>query len=149
MDWDEINSPLARVCALFMERDSYLLRVNANERSMTHRFAAYLQVEFNDFDVDCEYNRQGELPKTLRAEANDKVSADDTDATTVFPDTIVHRRGTSANLLVIEAKKDGRSIERDIAKLDAFKKDASYLYKFAVLLSFTTGDRPDLRFDRS
>ena len=34
-------------------------------------------------------------------------SADDTNSVTVFPDIIVHRRGTAQNLLVVEVKEAG------------------------------------------
>lgn len=40
----------------FYEKERYLLENNANERSLTHKLAEYLNLEFQDFDVDCEYN---------------------------------------------------------------------------------------------
>ena len=39
--------------------DLYLLQVDANERSISHRFGMYLQQELPDYSVDCEYSRDG------------------------------------------------------------------------------------------
>lgn len=64
--------------------------------------------EFPDFDVDCEYNRDGVAPKKI-GHLGLYPDDDDTEAETVFPDIIVHRRGTEQNYLVIEAKKSTRS----------------------------------------
>jgi hypothetical protein len=40
-----------------MEFDDFLLEKDVNERSITHKLAEYMQQEFKDWDVDCEYNR--------------------------------------------------------------------------------------------
>jgi hypothetical protein len=146
--WNDILERLNRAKNAFLERDLYLLEVNANERSMTHKFAEYLQAEFPDFSVDCEFNRKGTLPKELYVTIESVVSEDDLDARTVFPDIIVHHRGQRANLLVIEAKKSGVDDTRDRQKLDAFKTDEGYQYEYAVLMRFTTGQRPDIHFER-
>ncbi len=51
----------------FLKNDSYLLQVDANERSITHRFAIYLEDEFPDYNVDCEYNREcADIKKTKK-----------------------------------------------------------------------------------
>ena len=42
-----------------IERDSFLFEADANERSITHKLAEYLQAQFQDWNVDCEYNRNG------------------------------------------------------------------------------------------
>ena len=88
---------------LFKE-DHYLLEEDANERSISHRLALYLQEMFPKWDVDCEYNRNLKEVKSLNMPSS-CVSWDDTEARTVFPDIIVHHRGTNENLLVIEMKK--------------------------------------------
>jgi hypothetical protein len=146
--WDNVLERLNRARAIFLERDSYLLEVNANERSMTHKFACYLQDEFPDFNVDCEFNRQGSLPKELYVTVASDIAENDEDAKTVFPDIIVHHRGLRSNLLVIEAKKSGHDNTRDRQKLDAFKADEDYLYTYAVLMRFVTGRRPDIVIER-
>lgn len=92
----------------FMEYDSFLLKENANERSITHKLAEYLQQEFIDWNVDCEYNRMvngdSNDPKRIHLPVED-VRSNDTEAKTVFPDIIIHKRNKRKNLLVIEVKK--------------------------------------------
>jgi len=146
--WENILERLYRARATFLARDAYLLEVNANERSMTHKFAEYLQYEFPDFNVDCEFNRKGSLPKELHITVASDVPENDEDAKTVFPDIIVHHRGQRANLLVIEAKKSGRDDTRDRQKLEAFKADEDYQYTYAVLMRFVTGKHPDILIER-
>ena len=46
--------------------DAYLLRIDGNERSITHRLAMYLQDEFEGWDVDCEYNRDHHSPDHVK-----------------------------------------------------------------------------------
>jgi len=125
-----------------LNEDADLLAVGINERSITHRLAVHLTPLFPEWDVDCEYNRNGHDPKTLNF-GTDTVDTDDTDATTVYPDVIVHRRGTDHNLLVIEAKKadNTEGPERDIRKLEAFIDQLGYQYAAAVV--FSTGAAPD------
>ena len=143
MEWPEVLNKLERAKAAFLEADSYLLDVGANERSMTHKFAEYLQREFTGWTVDCEYNRDGDIPKRLRLRMHERVSIADEDAQTVFPDIVVHHRGRQAegelrNLLVIEAKKstNRESIaSTDSEKLEAFQ-GTEYRYRYAAFLLF-------------
>jgi hypothetical protein len=115
--------------------DTDLLRFDVNERSITHRLAVYLGEEISgDWDVDVEYNREGEneVSKSVsmgnfRSEISDDIDPEDLDAKTVYPDIIVHTRGEQhENLLVIEAKKSGRSGEYDREKINAYKCDLHY-----------------------
>ena len=124
----------------FIERDRYLLEVDANERSITHRIALYLQAEFPNLDVDCEYNRDNHEPKELMLPGGEPDSYD-TNAQTVYPDIILHRRGTRENHLVIEFKKTTPQIndEKDFIKLIAFKHQFNYQY--ALFIELETGRR--------
>jgi hypothetical protein len=87
--------------------DAYLFEADVNERSISHKFATYLQNEFHCWNVDCEFNRDGLDPKRLNllSISSLEVRSDDVEAKTVYPDIIVHYRGTKENLLVIEIKK--------------------------------------------
>lgn len=76
-----------------LKHDSHLLEIDANERSITFRFAMYLQAYLQDWDVDCEFNRDGVEPKK-RGHLGLHPDSEDEDAKTVFPDVIAHRRGT-------------------------------------------------------
>jgi hypothetical protein len=130
---DEIVKRLHAAYEGLLEHDRALLEVDANERSMTHKFAEHLQAEFSGWNVDCEYNRNGELPKRLVGTA-EAVSTDNTDGKTVFPDVIVHHRGTIENLLVIEAKKSTTAATgRDVEKLRAYKAEHGYQFAFSVV----------------
>jgi hypothetical protein len=134
---------MARVSAAIkrlFEEDVQLLRIDVNERSISHRLALHLQHEFPEWDVDCEYNRkQHNDVKRLDLPVG-SVSSNDTDAKTVFPDIIIHRRTKPDNLLVIEIKKTTSrvSCEADFRKLAAFKSQLGYSY--ALFLRFATGN---------
>lgn len=125
-----------RVLAAYNEllsRDSDLLTVDANERSITHKLAEYLQRRFSDWNVDCEYNRARGLPKRIESGRRD-ASIRDTDARTAFPDIIIHKRGTEENLVVIEAKKSTTvSGSDDRVKLHAYLADHRYRHAFEIL----------------
>jgi hypothetical protein len=136
----EPGAALMRALRIFLERDSYLLRVDANERSITFQIARYLAAEFPEFDVDCEYNRDGVDPKKLRY-MDLNPDKEDTFARTVFPDIIVHRRNSENNYLVIEAKKTTNRDSRDIDfdKLAGYKRDLRYRY--ALFLELAVGEK--------
>ena len=140
MDKNEVESKLQDAITKFEGKEKHLLKVNTNERSITHKLAEYLQVEFEGWNVDCEYNRIKDLPKMLSI-SKQKIESDDEKATTVYPDIIVHKRGKQENLLVIEAKKvpcDSKDRDYDIRKLKAFKEQLGY--DFAVFLEID-GDK--------
>jgi hypothetical protein len=134
-----LDKALAELCA----NHAHLFSVDANERSITHWLAAILARLLPGLDVDCEYNRSGELPKRLRRNGGQHVSADDSDAQSVYPDVIVHRRGPDANFLVIEAKKTtrARAVIDDIEKLKGYTEPASaggLGYRCGALVVFET-----------
>lgn len=129
-----------------LNRDSYLLKNNVNERSVSHRLAMYLQSQFPDWHVDCEYNRNHDDVKRLELDV--RVTTDlDLDAVTVFPDIIVHRRATDENLLVIEIKKSTsrESSDYDLKKLNAFKKELGY--QFAIFVLLPSGKKSTAQID--
>lgn len=116
-----------------IEADEYLLRIDANERSITFRFAFYLQRRLPEWTIDCEYNRDGVDPKRL-GHLGLYPDSEDEDAKTVFPDVIVHQRGGNENYLVIEFKKSTSRIGRevDLAKLQGYKQQLGYQYALFV-----------------
>lgn len=122
-------------CALndLLERDHYLLWIDANERSITFRFAMHLQTHLQDWQIDCEYNRDGVEPKKLEYLGLHPDSEDD-EAKTVFPDVIAHRRGTKHNFLVLEFKKSTSRIDRQIdrQKLIGYKRQLGYSHALFV-----------------
>lgn len=134
-----IESVLDHVARMFMERDGVLLTFRAHERTVTHRVAVYLESHFPDWHVDCEYNRHGvgTDPK------------EDDEGERVFPDIIVHHRGTPDNLLVIEAKPEWRGEPQLISDRDKLGRIVrAHRYEHAYLMRFWEGERPGLRFER-
>lgn len=135
-----VRNKLVSAYQQLVSNDADLLKADVNERSITHKLAEYLQNEFPEYDVDCEYNRNGLDPKRLIAFKRD-IKSDDADGTTVFPDIIIHHRGTIDNFVVIEAKKSNNGIGRDIEKLKAYKNELGY--RFAYLVRFPVGKKLD------
>lgn len=119
-----------------IDNDAYLLQIDANERSISHRFAMYLQTQLSNWHVDCEYNRDGICPKRL-GHLDLRPDSEDTDSKTVFPDIIAHVRGTSENYLVIELKKSTSTVCRgvDFNKLRGYKRDLRYQYALFIELA--------------
>lgn len=135
MNEEEARLALSTALERVIEDDTDLLKYDVNERSITHRLAVYLEEEVGgEWNVDVEYNREGEdeVSKSismehLKSKISDDVDPEDLDAKTVYPDVIVHNRGERyENLLVIEAKKSGRSGEYDREKLTAYKEELRY-----------------------
>lgn len=141
---DEIEGKVKASLRKLRKHDKYLLDNNLNERTITYKLATYIQEEFQDFNVDCEYNRFDDLVKRIEVPKYN-VNWDDTEARTIFPDIIVHKRGTQENnLLVIEIKKSSNS---DSGIIDRMKLKAlikyPYNYKFGLFLRIKIDDIDD------
>jgi hypothetical protein len=119
---------------VLQKNDSFLLENKANERTVAHKFAEYLQKQFPDWNVDCEYNRMGtdlkELDGIKECDGHRKTNR-------VFPDIIVHQRNQERNLIVIELKKNGLDPLCDIKKLRLFTKTGGrYCYSLGLFIQF-------------
>lgn len=150
MDWTfytrpEVESILLKAIRKLQERDNIFLdeAFDINERSVTHRLGMYLAELFPDEDVDCEYNRQYNDDSDEYIAKNVELSViengltlKDTEAKTVYPDIIVHRRNTSRNLLAVEVKmawKSGKG-QFDEIKAEAYRKRLDYHYSTYLVL---------------
>ena len=102
---DDLEEKIIRAADGLLKHDAYLLAHDVNERSITHQLAIHVKQQFPEWDVDCEYNRNHDNVKRLDLPPRNNIRAGDLNATTVFPDVIVHRRGSDDNLVVIEVKK--------------------------------------------
>jgi hypothetical protein len=124
---------VAHALSELLVNDHDLLGIDANERSITFRFAMYLQLRFPGLTVDCEYNRDGTEPKRL-GHLELYPDSEDDEAKTVFPDVIVHRRGTRQNHLVLEFKKSTSRVDRqiDLRKLRGYKQQLGYEHALFV-----------------
>jgi len=134
---EEIGGLIISALTTFLRQDYYLLQADVNERSLTHRVGIYLQDEMPAWDVDCEYNRDDHDPKELYL-PDCHPDSHDTNAQTVYPDIIVHRRGKQENLLVIEFKKTSSNVsdDKDFIKLREYKNQLEYMY--ALFVEFDT-----------
>lgn len=137
MEFAEVNKQMEKAIHQLYTKDRYLMEENVNERSITHRIGMYLQELFEDWDVDCEYNRDGHDKKTI---PSNKWESDDKESS-VYPDIIIHKRGHKGpNLLVIEAKKTGTTgTERDLVKLRSYKQCLKYEYAAFIRIDIGKG----------
>jgi hypothetical protein len=136
---DAVGERLTRALDRLLREDLFLLQSDVNERSISHKLAEYLQLEFSGWHVDCEYNRQGHDPKRLDLKVH-WTSTDDPQARTVYPDIIVHHRNSDENLLVIEIKKSTNPDRGDFdrEKLAAFISQLGYRYGAFIVIGTNT-----------
>jgi hypothetical protein len=119
----------------FYAREAYLLEKDAGERTLSHRLAVYIERQFPDWEVDCDYNRLGE--RRLLLPKGTIVSTDDALGKSVYPDIVVHRRAVPKNLLAVEVRKaaNHQPIEHDRHKLQALTDpDLWFAYWIGVLV---------------
>jgi hypothetical protein len=140
-----------------IRRDADLFHRDVSERSICHWLATYLarpsrfgrpdDDRATGYDVDCEYNRNGQfaksygedLPPSLMALLREHSTRKDVESVAAYPDIIVHHRDTNArNFVMIEAKKTtGVGQDLDRLKLNAFGR-GQYKYKVRASLLFET-----------
>ncbi len=108
----KIKNLISKALDELYEKDIYLIdnrpidlsgsdnRHHVGERTIVFRFAYYMQglldldEDYKNFNLDCEYNRNGIKEKKLPSFPNG-----------TYPDIILHKRGRNdSNLLVIEVK---------------------------------------------
>jgi hypothetical protein len=121
-----------------LERDAMLFQNDVAERAITHRLANYLQEQFAEWDVDCEYNRNLNDVKRLKEICN---PTNNENGASVFPDIIIHKRMTDNNFIVIEVKKTTNTTpdDCDMQKLEAFRNELGY--KHGLFIRFKAGTK--------
>lgn len=119
--------------------DSYLLEHDVHEQTISSTLACYIRARIarlctsgqRKWNVDAEYNRNGDSPKSLNGIGN------------VKPDIIIHIRGQNNplgnefnNLLIVEIKKDPSLLDEtgDLSKIQAFINDNPFHYCFGLFL---------------
>src|SRR5690606_8797769 len=138
-----IKIKVDKAISKLFELDQYLLTNDMNERTIVHKFAIYLQEQFCEYHVDCEYNKnidevngskniyilKSELDK-FRKQTNNEVknNGEEYAMISIYPDIVIHRRGENkSNLLIIEIKKstyrtdsdyDNKNLKCNTVKLD-------------------------------
>jgi hypothetical protein len=94
---DKVIEAVERLLA----RDLYLFVHRVGERAISHRLAIYVEAQFPEWDVDCEYDRDGEARKMIP----DGSGNEDDEGSAVLPDIIVHHRGPGGNHCVFRSSR--------------------------------------------
>jgi len=119
--------------------DFYLLEHDVHEQTISSTLACYIRGRIarlctsgqREWNVDAEYNRNGDSPKSLNGIGN------------VKPDIIIHKRGLNNpcgnefnNLLIVEIKKNPSpdDMKGDLIKIQAFINDNPFRYCFGLFL---------------
>ena len=135
----------------FLEKEKDIIKNDTNERTLTQRLAFYLElqlrknIKYENYSVDCEYNRKEEDIKRLKFGKN-------TDKKEIYPDIIVHQRKIKNNLIAIEMKKTtSRNTDKikDIEKLKALtdeKNCYSYILGIYFELDITDNNNNIINF---
>ncbi len=112
---------------------------SVHERSTAHRLAVHFERLFAEWNVDCEYDRDGQLQKSLIGIAGcDKHKA----THEILPDIIVHHRqgeGRENNLLVVEIKKHATEDRCDRRKLELLTNSGGH-YQYQLGLYINIGN---------
>ncbi|MFC0427465.1 hypothetical protein [Chryseobacterium scophthalmum] len=148
-----------------IEKDYWLIEKDLSEQSICHKLALYIQNEFNgyDLDIDCEYNGditrdnerksisilKSELKalKLLKEKEENDLEKEYTNRA-VFPDIIIHKRGSlKYNLCIIEVKKSSSNIPfvYDDLKLKSYTSedyDNNLDYQIGVFVKIIVGTKP-------
>ncbi|WP_113661526.1 hypothetical protein [Pedobacter nanyangensis] len=169
-DINVINSVKIALDTLLQTSDVWLLKNDLSEQSVSHRIAFHLDALFPDFNVDCEYNGDIDRANNRKAisilknelkqfgllrgkEASDLEKEFTTRA--VFPDIIIHKRGSNENnLCILEVKKSTSIVDYnyDIIKLRAYtsnRYDNNLVYQIGIFIEAIVGkNKPsfNLRF---
>jgi hypothetical protein len=153
-DW-EYGDCFVKAVENFVDNEKFLLVNDLNERTISHKLAEYLQKYFQDhYNVDCEYNKMLKndkyKPKRLHLDNYiQKISTDDDKGKTVFPDIVIHTRGSDRhNFVVIEIKKKSNSSLKekkfDFLKLKTFTTELKY--ELGIYLEFDKKKVSELKF---
>lgn len=127
-----LKAKLLKALEKLYEKDGELLKIEASERSIAFRLGIYLDELFRNTDliVDCEYNREEDIPKELRGK-------------NIYPDLIVHKRKIhEGNRMILEIKSGERNnnkrFNNDKEKLEAFTEEKPYEYKIGAHIFITS-----------
>ena len=126
---------LQKAVAECYSKDNYLIEQSMEQASVARVFY-YMQTLINfderfvylkDYNLDCEYNKNGQhIKATPRCKNGTR------------PDMILHERGSNNhNILVVEFKSDNGSRGNrvnDIIKLEDFTSEYVYKYQLGVLV---------------
>ena len=141
-EWKEIKGKIIRsLIKLYQDDECLFTRNNGRclaERCIVFRFAHYLQNEFNDYFVDCDFNSASVDNKPVSGKPI--TNPDGQLITKRFIDIIIHKRslGINSNLICFEIKKwtnhNTINIEKDKNNLRVLTSEYGYQYGFHITL---------------
>ncbi|MDD4957337.1 MAG: hypothetical protein PHH49_04935 [Candidatus Omnitrophica bacterium] len=131
--------------------DAFLFERNygqgVGERCLTFRLAHYLQLQFDSYHVDCDFNSSWEIiydekgvPIEIMERHGKIIPNPDGSTTGRFVDIIIHRRilGGSNDFLCFEIKKwnncSSGNIAKDYNNLEVMTSQYGYKYGFHVII---------------
>lgn len=129
---EEVEAFVVESCDFVKEKQPMLFmkKHNVHERTLTAEIKSVLEKRFEDFHINCEYNRMTDengvqIPKRIG------LDPDSEDPSSVYPDIIVHRQEDGLhNFLIIEVKMSWKNDKKqdDIKKLNLYIKELNYKY---------------------
>lgn len=121
----KINSCVDKIYS----KDKYLFDCKVCERCLMFRLAYYLQAEFPDYFVDCEFNKMGfnEYKHEYKVEPTRQGS----DLKKMYADIIVHKRNSDArdNFICLEIKRTKNGLDNDLERLKIMTNQNGFRYK--------------------
>jgi hypothetical protein len=125
MNEEEVRALIQAACARLYRRHRTLIDFRAHERTIAGRLAGYLELLFDGWDVDADYNREGNAGDPKHDEQG-----------LIVPDIIIHRRGQrrGANLVAMEMKGYWNREDRGIDEEQLRRMAAEYGYQFLFRL---------------
>lgn len=131
MENAEVREKLRLAIKELYEKDFSLIQRKCCERSIVFRLGIYLNNIFEEYDIDCEYNKNGDCIKSLSSRRYN------------FPDIIVHKREEKGNnLLIIEVKTpndtNDKHFKNDFDKLKGFTSKVKYEYTHGAHIFIST-----------
>ena len=129
---EDIETIIIDSCDIVKEKQPMLFmkKHNIHERTLAAELKSVMEEKFNEFHVNCEYNRMTDengvqIPKRIGLKPDSK------DPSSVYPDIIVHRQEDGLhNLLIVEIKMSWKNQKKqdDIDKLNLYIKELKYKY---------------------
>ena len=130
----DLKTHTQRAINTLYARDSKLFEIRVAEWAIAHRLAVYLEQEIPGWNVDCEYNKQGEHSDAKTNAKTGRVTEK------TRPDIILHHRGQTLpkhNLLLVELKFD--TVADDQKVMESTRPPTGkrkYQYQYGLALSF-------------
>jgi hypothetical protein len=125
MELNTIEKNIEHALDLVYRVDAYLIEKEAHEQAISARIMLHLQHLFPEWNVDVEYNRQGE-------NINPKKDADGHNRK---PDIIIHKRGPRGpNLAIILVKCKWNTQDRSQDEFVVSDLKTSHNYQSAFLI---------------